>query len=222
MWNCTHFRHPTDEQLGHVGIFFSNYMYFNLQSVYFEFREKPCLLVYSWCGLSLFGRFSAFSSSFRSVVVLSAMTRIVVSLCQESVVLIIWEPLLRQTLQYKMQIYFTLSNKNIPLWNGIKILQRRTKKKLILVAELQLRQQCMHKKPHKLSILLFFDSLFRVRYVCLRGDYNFDKTMFAPLEETEVKKAFRCFNVSFVRLISLTFRTIWLMVSVSIAFRSTK
>ena len=56
------------------------------------------------------------------------MTRIVVSLCQESVVLIIWEPLLRQTLQYEMQIYFTLSNKNIPLCNGIKILQLRTKK----------------------------------------------------------------------------------------------
>ena len=34
MWNCTHFRHPTDEQLGHVDIFFSNYFY--LQSVYFE------------------------------------------------------------------------------------------------------------------------------------------------------------------------------------------
>ena len=36
MWNCTHFRHPTDEQLGHVDIFFSNY--YNLQSVYFEFE----------------------------------------------------------------------------------------------------------------------------------------------------------------------------------------
>ena len=34
MWNCTHFRHPTDERLGHVDIFFSNY--YNLQSVYFE------------------------------------------------------------------------------------------------------------------------------------------------------------------------------------------
>ena len=34
MWNCPHFRHPTDEQLGHVNIFFSNY--YNLQSVYFE------------------------------------------------------------------------------------------------------------------------------------------------------------------------------------------
>ena len=34
MWNCTHFRHPTDEQLGHVDIFFSNYH--NLQSVYLE------------------------------------------------------------------------------------------------------------------------------------------------------------------------------------------
>ena len=33
--NCTHFRHPTDEQLGLVDIFFSNY--YNLQSVYFEF-----------------------------------------------------------------------------------------------------------------------------------------------------------------------------------------
>ena len=31
---CTHFRHPTDEQLGHVDIFFSNH--YNLQSVYFE------------------------------------------------------------------------------------------------------------------------------------------------------------------------------------------
>ena len=35
MWNCTHFRHTTDEQLGHVYIFFSNY--YNFQSVYFEF-----------------------------------------------------------------------------------------------------------------------------------------------------------------------------------------
>ena len=47
----------------------------------------------------------------------------------------------------------------------------------------------MHaQKPHKLSIFLFFDSLFRVRYVCLQDDYNFDKTMFAPLKQTEVKK----------------------------------
>ena len=38
MWNCTHFRHPTDEQLGHVDIFFSNYYY--LLSVYFEFELK--------------------------------------------------------------------------------------------------------------------------------------------------------------------------------------
>ena len=45
-------------------------------------RKKPCLLVYSWCCLSLFGRFSAFSSSFSSVIVLSAMTRIVASLCR--------------------------------------------------------------------------------------------------------------------------------------------
>ena len=37
MWNCTHFRHPTDEQLGHVDIFFSNY--YNLQSVYFELQS---------------------------------------------------------------------------------------------------------------------------------------------------------------------------------------
>ena len=37
MWNCTHFRHPTDEQLGHVDIFFSNY--YNLQSVYFELND---------------------------------------------------------------------------------------------------------------------------------------------------------------------------------------
>ena len=42
MWNCTHFRHPTDEQLGHVDIFFSNY--YNLQSVYFEFELK-CVIV---------------------------------------------------------------------------------------------------------------------------------------------------------------------------------
>ena len=35
LWNCTHFRHPTDEQLGHVDIYFSDY--YNLQSVYFEF-----------------------------------------------------------------------------------------------------------------------------------------------------------------------------------------
>ena len=34
--------HPTDEQLGHVHIFFSNY--YNLQSVYFEFILKSCNL----------------------------------------------------------------------------------------------------------------------------------------------------------------------------------
>ena len=61
-----------------------------------------------------------------------------------------------------------------------------------------------------------------LRLLEIKDDYNFDKTMFAPLKETEVKKAFSCFNVSFVRRISLTFRTIWLMVSVSIVFRSTK
>ena len=45
MWNCTHFRHPTDEQLQHVDIFFSNY-YYNLQSVYFESSiETSCLLL---------------------------------------------------------------------------------------------------------------------------------------------------------------------------------
>ena len=38
LWNCTHFRHPTDEQLGHVDIFFSNY--YNLKSVYFELHKK--------------------------------------------------------------------------------------------------------------------------------------------------------------------------------------
>ena len=62
----------------------------------------------------------------------------------------------------------------------------------------------MHKKPHNHSIFLFFESLFRVRYVCLGDDYNFDKTMFAPLKEMEVKKTFSCFNVFFVRLISLS------------------
>ena len=36
-----HFRHPTDEQLGHVNIFFSNYN--NLQSVSFELMELECL-----------------------------------------------------------------------------------------------------------------------------------------------------------------------------------
>ena len=41
LWNCTHLRHPTDEQLGHVNIFFSNY--YNLQSVYFEMLELECL-----------------------------------------------------------------------------------------------------------------------------------------------------------------------------------
>ena len=35
-----HFRHPTDEQLGHVDTFFiSNYRYYNLQSVYFELKD---------------------------------------------------------------------------------------------------------------------------------------------------------------------------------------
>ena len=33
MWNCTHFRHPTDEQLGHVDIFFSNYYNFSLSTL---------------------------------------------------------------------------------------------------------------------------------------------------------------------------------------------
>ena len=33
--------HPTDEQLGHVDIFFSNY--YNLQSVCFEFEYKMAL-----------------------------------------------------------------------------------------------------------------------------------------------------------------------------------
>ena len=42
LWNCTHFRHPTDEQLGHVDIFFSNY--YNLQSVYFEFKLNCIIL----------------------------------------------------------------------------------------------------------------------------------------------------------------------------------
>ena len=37
MWSCTHFRHPTDEQLGHADIFFSDY--YNLQSVYFELNS---------------------------------------------------------------------------------------------------------------------------------------------------------------------------------------
>ena len=41
LWKCTHFRHPTDEQLGHVNKFFSNY--YNLQSVYFEMLELECL-----------------------------------------------------------------------------------------------------------------------------------------------------------------------------------
>ena len=51
-----HFRHPTDEQLGHVDIFLSNY--YNLQSVYFELNigRSPCWgtwfkLRYRWtCG----------------------------------------------------------------------------------------------------------------------------------------------------------------------------
>ena len=38
MWNCTHFKHPTDEQLGRVDMFFSNY--YNLQSVYFECKDS--------------------------------------------------------------------------------------------------------------------------------------------------------------------------------------
>ena len=42
--NCTHFRHPTDEQLGHVDIFFSDY--YNFQSVYFEewVSKASCVL----------------------------------------------------------------------------------------------------------------------------------------------------------------------------------
>ena len=34
LWNCTDFRHPTDQQLQHSYIF-SNY--YNLQSVHFEY-----------------------------------------------------------------------------------------------------------------------------------------------------------------------------------------
>ena len=34
LWYCTHFRHPTDEQLRHVDIFFSNH--YNLQFAHFE------------------------------------------------------------------------------------------------------------------------------------------------------------------------------------------
>ena len=36
MWNCTHFRRPTDEQLRHVDIFFVNY--YNLQSDHFKLK----------------------------------------------------------------------------------------------------------------------------------------------------------------------------------------
>jgi len=36
LWNCTHFRHPTDEQVQHSYIF-SNYH--NLQSVHFELYD---------------------------------------------------------------------------------------------------------------------------------------------------------------------------------------
>ena len=39
---ATHFGHPTDEQLGHVDIFFSTY--YNLQSVYFELLAVTVLL----------------------------------------------------------------------------------------------------------------------------------------------------------------------------------
>ena len=35
MWNCTHFRHPTDEQLQHVDIYIFSDLD-DLQSVYFE------------------------------------------------------------------------------------------------------------------------------------------------------------------------------------------
>ena len=37
LWNCTHFRHPTNEQLRHVDIFFSDF--YNLQSVHFELLQ---------------------------------------------------------------------------------------------------------------------------------------------------------------------------------------
>ena len=33
--------HPTDEQLGHVDVFFSNY--YNLQSIYFELISNPMI-----------------------------------------------------------------------------------------------------------------------------------------------------------------------------------
>ena len=37
---------PTDEQLGHVDIFFSNY--YNLQSVYFELKKRFEVIKYVW------------------------------------------------------------------------------------------------------------------------------------------------------------------------------
>ena len=40
MWNCQHFRHPTDEQLGHVDIFFSNYRIYSI--------NRPARLLNFW------------------------------------------------------------------------------------------------------------------------------------------------------------------------------
>ena len=51
MWNCTHFRHPTDEQLQHSYIF-SNY--YNLQSVHFEYRNNGKTVLYSLSKMSGF------------------------------------------------------------------------------------------------------------------------------------------------------------------------
>ena len=63
--------------------------------MYGDFRDRylgknlVSLFIHDVLSLGLFGSFSAFSSSFSSAVVLSTMTRIVMSRSQESVVLIV-------------------------------------------------------------------------------------------------------------------------------------
>ena len=71
-----------------MGILANNFLWKNLVSLFIHGVLLAYLVVSAF-----------FLSSFSFAVVLSAMTRTVVSRCQESVVLIVCEPFLRQTLQ---------------------------------------------------------------------------------------------------------------------------
>ena len=53
LWNCTHFRHPTDEQLRHVDIYFLATKKDNLQSVYFELNTMSGTYCHMFCSKEL-------------------------------------------------------------------------------------------------------------------------------------------------------------------------